>query len=350
MLTGQPPFSGATPTAVLMKRLTGPPTSVMKLRAEIPQGLSDVIEGCLAQDPQDRFQTAGDVARALGGATPVSAGHPTAEIVFKMRRARRRWTLFASLGAVALAAAAVAVVVLSGGSAPAAPVVPAGMIAIPGGEYLVGDDRPSASSWPMHGVAVDTFAIDSTEVTVGQYKVFAAARGKSLPWDNEPDNRLPVTGVNFPNAVEYCGWRATGGRLPTELEWEAAARGPQGFRYPWGNVWDANAANTAAQNQNRPIPVGSLRSGATSTGVMDMIGNVWEWTSSPMRAYPGGRPLPDSLSQYLVIRGGAFNSSDAIATASYRGYLPPTAANSRAQYGATGFRCVVPLRGAAPSE
>lgn len=346
MVTGVPPFSGPTPTAVLMMRLQGPPPSIVKSNPEVPQPFEDVIMGCLAQDPAERFQTAGEVVRALGGATPVSAGHPTAEIVIKMRRAKRRWTLWAVAGGAVAVVAAVAGVVLSRDDALVLPAAPPGMVVVPSGEYLIGDDRPQASSWPMHGVALDSFAIDSTEVTVGQYKAFAAARGKNVPWDTEPDNRLPVTGVNFPNAVDYCSWRTTGGRLPTEDEWEAAARGPQGFRYPWGNVWNANAANTAAQTQNRPIPVASLRSGATPSGVMDLIGNVWEWTSSPMRAYPGGRPLPDSLSQYLVIRGGAYNSSDQIATASYRGYLPPTAANPRAQYGATGFRCVVSLRGA----
>ena len=344
MLTGAPPFGGATPTAVLLKRLQGPPPSLTKALPGIPPAIDDVIMGCLASEPADRFQSAGDVVRALGGATPVSAGHATAEIVMKMRRARRRWTVYVSLGGVAVVAAAAAAVVALRHPTPAAVRLPAGMVLVPADSFTIGDDLGPAYSRPRHRVWVDSFAIDSTEVTVGQYQAVAAQRGLTVPWGaTEPDARLPVTGVNFADAVAFCGARGRDGRLPTEAEWEAAARGTQGFVYPWGNVWDPTAANTAAQRQGRPVPVGSFPRGATARGgIVDMIGNVWEWTQSPMVAYPGGSAPADGAS-YRVIRGGAFNSTEASASAFYRGYQRPTSAEPAADYAALGFRCVLPI-------
>jgi iron(II)-dependent oxidoreductase len=89
--------------------------------------------------------------------------------------------------------------------------------------------------------------------------------------------------------------------------------------------------------------VGSYPHGATPEGVEDLIGNVWEWTRSPMGAYPGAAPLPQ-LAQYYVIRGGAFNTPDASASAMIRGFVPPAANRVDLQF--TGFRCAMPLRGA----
>ena len=93
-----------------------------------------------------------------------------------------------------------------------------------------------------------------------------------------------------------------------------------GNQYPWGSQPKPGAAYTASFKRSSPVPVGSFANGATPSGIVDMIGNVWEWTYSPMRAYPGGTALPDSLGNYRVIRGGAFNTPDEIATAWLRGY------------------------------
>ncbi len=351
MTTGQPPFSGPTPTAVLMQRLQGPPPSITKSNPAIPQPLEDVIMGCLAQDPAERFQTAGEVVRALGGATPVSAGHPTAEIVVRMRREKRRWTLYVASGIGVAVFALVGAFLLLSPSGPVTARAPSGMVIIPAGRYTIGDDLGQVLARPKHAVTLDSFAIDSTEVTVAQYKAFATQQGLTVPWrtDQEPDNRLPVTGLRYVDAAGYCASRGGGGRLPTEEEWEAAARGDQGFTYPWGNVWDAAAANTAAQNQNRAVPVGSFPRGATSRGIMDMVGNVWEWTQSSMTAYPGGSAPADGPA-YRVIRGGAYNSGEAVANAFYRGYIRPSlpADSARIYYAATGFRCALPLRSGAP--
>jgi formylglycine-generating enzyme required for sulfatase activity/tRNA A-37 threonylcarbamoyl transferase component Bud32 len=347
MLTGEPPFTGPTPTAVLMKRLAEPAPPVTRLRPDVPQALADVIHGCLAQEPADRFQSAGEVARALGGVTPVSGGHPTAEIVLRMRRARRRWSLFVALGAVAAFAGVWALWFFASDGSEGRVPTPAerGVVVIPGGAYTIGRAAGPAFSRPAHQVTLDSFEIDRTEVTVGQYRRFVAQTRAPVPWAAEPaDTLIPVTGLTWAEAAAFCSWKhGPRGRLPTEEEWEAAARGPGGRLYPWGDAWNPSAANTASQRQGRPLPVGSLPRGATSSGLLDMIGNVWEWTSSRMVAYPGGTAPPDA-SRYYVIRGGAFNTPDSLAVATTRGYLPH-AESDRTTYAATGFRCVAPVRG-----
>ena len=349
MLTGKPPFTGPTPTAVLMKRLAGPPEPIEKSRPDIPIVLMDVINGCLAQSPEERFQSAGDVVRALGGATPVSGGHPTAEITLRMRRARRRWTVYFVAAAVIVMGFAGFVLWKGLGPQRTGPAVPADMAVVPGGTYRIGVTVGQSVARPEHEVRVDSFAVGRTEVTVAAYRRFIVDRGIPAPWRQEPDSLLPITGVNYSEALAYCAWKYPGGRLPTEEEWEVAARGREGFRFPWGNVADPSAANTATQDQGRPVTVGSFPRGATASGIVDLIGNVWEWTSSPMKGYPGGPSLPDSLLQHRVIRGAAFNAPDSIATASYRGHLPATATD-RTWYSGTGFRCVVPLKASRPAS
>ena len=152
---------------------------------------------------------------------------------------------------------------------------------------------------------------------------------------------MPVTRVTWNEANRYCAWRYGDGRLPTEQEWEAAARGQTALRYPWGAEWVGGRANTVSSGASAPVAVGSFPEGASGGGAHDLIGNVWEWTSSPMAAYPGGAVPPGSGGNY-VIRGGAYNTPDSIAEATRRGYLPATTADRR-DIAATGFRCALPL-------
>ena len=347
MLTGQPPFTGPTPTAVLMKRLAGAPTPIQKLRQDVPQLLRDAVDGCLAADPGERFQSASDVVRALGGQTPVSAGHSTAEFVLKTRRERRRRAVIAGgIGAVALTAVALAVF-LSRRRPPPPPVprIDAGMLVVPGGEYSIGSNDGPEVSRPEHRVHVDSFGLDVREVTVGEYATYALAHQAPLPWGTAvPDSALPVTGVQWSEATNYCVTRhRDGGRLPTEEEWEAAARGTQARRYPWGDQWDPAAANTEGAHRQGPAPGGSFPLGASPQGFVDLIGNVWEWTSSRLVAYPGGSVPAGFPRGAYVIRGGAYNTPDAIASASLRGGVLPSVGD-RSGLAQTGFRCAMPLR------
>ncbi len=348
MLTGQPPFSGPTPTAVLMKRLASAPMPIVKLRPEVPGPVRDVVEACLAQDPAERFQNAGDIVRALGGQTPVSAPHATAEIRVRKRRERRK--LLIGIGVVGgglLAAAAAAVVVFTsrGPASPPLPPVDSGMAIIPAGAYTIGADRGPDFARPAHLVTLDSFGIDRSEVTVGAYAGYVATGRAPASWSTVTDSALPVTGVLYSEAANYCAWKHEGGRIPSEVEWEAAARGRDARLYPWGNEWDPGRVNTAAGRRGGVAPVGGYGGGRTPEGVGDLIGNVWEWTSSPAAAYPGGA-APALAPGLYIIRGGAYNSYDNIATTVFRGLATPAA--GRGDLAATGFRCVMPVRRPSP--
>ncbi len=348
MLTGQPPFGGNTPTEALMKRVANPAQPVQRARPDTPPALAHVVDRCLAQDPERRFATGADVVRALDGATPASGGHSTAELVRGARRARQP-LLLALVAVVAVSAVGVWWLVRAASRRPPPPpaaAVPASMVLVPAGTYTVGRDGGPPWSRPAHPVSIPAFFIDKTEVTRAAYRRFAAGAGVWLPAAGDPgDSLLPVTGVLWTEAMTFCTMHHfPKGRLPREEEWEAAARGSAGFLYPWGPAWVAGVANTASARRGGPAPVESFRRGNTPLGVSDLIGNVWEWTMSPAAAYPGGIAPPKAGPNDYVIRGGAFNTPDSLADATYRGYQPaasPARAN-RANLAATGFRCVVP--------
>ena len=345
MLAGRPPFEGANATAVLMKRLAGPPESVLKVRADTPRELVDVIDGCLAADPNERFQNAGDIARALTGATPITGGQPTAEIVVKRRQKRQRTIIGGVVGAVAVAVAAwFALSSLRSNAPPTLAPVDSGMALIPAGSYVIGSNTGHPMTRPQHTVTLAAFGLDKHEVTVGEYKRFMDSTRSPAPWTGAmPRPSLPVTRVLWSEAARYCAARhADGGRLPSEEEWEAAARGAQGRLYPWGDRPEAARANTASARRKGIEPVGSFPQGASPEGVEDLIGNAWEWTSSPMKAYPRGDSTFDALQGYMVIRGGAFNTQDSVANAMRRGYNLP--ATNPDQLELTGFRCAMPAR------
>jgi formylglycine-generating enzyme required for sulfatase activity/tRNA A-37 threonylcarbamoyl transferase component Bud32 len=345
MLTGVPPFTGATPTAVLMKRLGEPPPALAKVRPEAPELLRDVIEGMLVSDPAQRFQSAGDVVRALDGLPPASGGHATAEIMLRGRKRKRARSLMIAGVGLALAAIVVAAVLVFNRKPDVfvGPVDP-DMVVIGGGAYTIGSNTGSPLSRPEHKVKVEPFGIDIREVAVGEYAAYVATGRVTAPWSVEPDSLLPVTGVSYSEAMNFCGWRHPPlGRLPKEEEWEAAARGLAGNAFPWGNAWDPAAANTQSARRNAPAPVGSFPGGKTKEGVHDMVGNVWEWTMTPMASYAGGPAMPSGTAgRYYVIRGGAFNTPDSTASTTLRGYADPSA--PRATLDKTGFRCVMPVR------
>jgi formylglycine-generating enzyme required for sulfatase activity/tRNA A-37 threonylcarbamoyl transferase component Bud32 len=338
LLAGCVPFTAPTPTAAMMKRLGGPPDSVTMVRPDVPAHIARAITACLAPDPAERLQTADDVIRAFGG-EPVfaavlapRAGNPV----------RARVALGTVLALVALGAAAYGVSRRSIGPS-ASVVAPADsdMVVIPAGDYPIGDDAGPSNARPRHVVRLSQFRIGRTEESVGDYANFVKATGAPSPWSASgaaPDPRLPVTRVPFSDAENFCAWKyRNGGRLPTEIEWEAAARGAEGHPYPSGTVQDAGAANTATAHRNAAAPVGSFPRSATRNGLQDMSGNVWEWTSSALTGYPGGEPMADSLKAYRVIRGGAFDSSDSVATGWWRGYARSNA--GAASLPNTGFRC-----------
>lgn len=334
MFAGRQPFEGATPTAMLMKRLAGPPEKLSKVRPETPRVVQATIERCLAQDPEARFQSASDVVQSLASeVTQVESGG------LKLRLG------MIGAGLALIATAIIAVVAVQSrktpdvAAPPPAPLAGSGMVVIPAGDYRIGSDSGAVAARPAHTVSLAAFGIDRLEVTVGDYQRFIDSTGAAIPWSGaNPDATIPVTGVHQTEAAAFCAWRhPNGGRLPTEQEWEAAARGLTG----------PPAGNTRGAGAGAPVAAGSHPGAATPGGIRDLIGNVWEWTSSPMQSYPGGSALPDSMSKFRVIRGGAFNTPDSMASVFIRGYALPTA--SRDALLSTGFRCAMAAKSVVPS-
>jgi len=228
-------------------------------------------------------------------------------------------------------------------AAPAKLQVP--MIAIPAGEFIMGSDREVER--PSHTVSLPAFEIDQFEVTNEQfarfvketgYKTTAEKAGDSMSWSayaaGKPNN--PVVKVSWDDAVAYCQWM--GKRLPTEAEWEKAARGTDGRLYPWGNEWASGKANTKEAGYRGTTITGSFPGGASPYGVMDMAGNVAEWTSDwfqPYPGYPGGDSAAQFFGQkYRVIRGGGWFSDKEMVRTTTRSCSSVDLANDD-----VGFRC-----------
>jgi len=252
------------------------------------------------------------------------------------------------------------------------------MVQIPAGEFLMGSPpaEPGANDdeVPQHGVYLDTFWIDKTEITVSQYRQCELANACTPPKAPGINYRqcveagictslllgdgvtyedvLPVVGVTWEQASDYCGW--AGVRLPTEAEWEKAARGTDGRRFPWGDTFDGSRLNHCDRNCLMDMrdgriddgfryvaPIGSYPQGASPYGVLDMSGNVWEWTAdwyapdlytAEQRINPAG---PQTGTQ-RVIRGGAWTHQPGSLRAARRHRDVPTTSHNY-----SGFRCAL---------
>jgi formylglycine-generating enzyme required for sulfatase activity len=217
-----------------------------------------------------------------------------------------------------------------------AAVIPEGMIAVPGGMLRMGREEGDPFERPTHTVVVSPFLIDRTEVTNEQYEKFVQETGHRAPthWQSgtfaRNEGKLPVVNVSWQDAADYASW--AGKRLPTEAEWEFAARGTEARLYPWGSKWETGRANVRDGGSGRIVPVGSYPEGASKFGVLDLAGNVWEWTSSELTSYSNSSEV---LAPGRVIRGGAWDVPRDRATGTYRGVV-----QADRTYDKTGFRCV----------
>ena len=232
-----------------------------------------------------------------------------------------------------------------------------GFVEVPGGPFLMGSDGaadPSAydiERWPtgrgQEAVEIPTFFIGRYEVTVAQYRAFVRATGYSVAEQRALERPLdhPVTHVSWPDALAYARWLertltewpetptrlkdllAQGWRisLPTEAEWEKAARGGDARIYPWGNEPRRDRANYAS---GTVTPVGSFECPECPYGLSDMSGNVWEWTRSPYQPYPYDEAddRADLETEALwVMRGGSFGDDARLVRAAVRGGADPGA-------------------------
>jgi formylglycine-generating enzyme required for sulfatase activity len=233
------------------------------------------------------------------------------------------------------------------------------MVHVPAGEFEMGSTQGHDDEAPVHTVALDAFWIDQTEVTNAQFAAFLNEEGNQdeggVTWldladkdcliersggDFQPKSGYsdhPVIEVTWYGAVAYCEW--AGARLPTEAEWEYAARGPQGHMYPWGD--DDPTCDLAQYGgcTGNTVPVGSLPDGASWCGALDMAGNVWEWVadwydSAYYKRSPPENPTGPSSGEYRVLRGGSWGINPSVVRSAFRirGY-PDVSGIS------VGFRC-----------
>ena len=219
------------------------------------------------------------------------------------------------------------------------------MITIPAGWFLMGQDEGRSSNQPQRRIYLDAFAIGRTEVTNSDFAGYIAETGAQVPgWDArvlEDHADEPVVGVLWEEADAYCRW--AGKRLPTEAEWEKAARGTDGRRYPWGDTWDPSRANTAEGGPGSVLPVGSFPAGASPYGALDLAGNVAEWVADyfdPTYYTYGPDHNPRGPSQVLDhgLRGGSWASPRTHAQTFFRDSSHCAQPNPR-----VGFRCAQTL-------
>jgi formylglycine-generating enzyme required for sulfatase activity len=207
----------------------------------------------------------------------------------------------------------------------------------------MGSDDADPEDAPAQQVDLPAFEIDRFEVTNADFDAFAKATGyltfgereERGNWRNEwemgQDNH-PVVMVTWDDATAYCEW--LGKRLPTEAEWEKAARGPEGVLFPWGDEWDPTQANVKESGLRGTVAVGSYP--PNGYGLCDTAGNVWEWVDSPYEAYPGSDYQDSKYSPDLRgLRGGGWFDDEGQVRATNRNAGDPTiTANDD-----IGFRC-----------
>ena len=221
------------------------------------------------------------------------------------------------------------------------------MILIPAGKFQMGGRDGADNEKPVHALYIDAFYMDKYEVTNAQYKKFIDATGHKAPkyWSdpryNAPNH--PVVGINWHDAMAYAEW--AGKRLPTEAEWEKAARGElSGREYPWGDKFTHNEANcdgTGGKDRwEHTAPVGSFA--PNGYGLYDMVGNVYVWCADwyDQNYYadsPSRNPQGPYSGTFRVLRGGGWRCQDnCLRCAKRYGYYPSET------YQLIGFRCVAP--------
>ncbi|MCB8929306.1 MAG: SUMF1/EgtB/PvdO family nonheme iron enzyme [Ardenticatenaceae bacterium] len=374
MACGRPPYEGQSALTVMMKHVNEPLPDIRLFNSNLPDMFSAILEKALAKDPKERFGSAIEMAMALrevgrqiagaAGADTMAYTTPTpplaqplpqptaapppkpapafepetvpqtavassisaTEVLPKPEAAakqpRRNWLPLALGGLALLAIIAAAIIFLPRLFAPDPP-TSAGMVPIPGGTYTVGADLSGSQYSPPQEVTLEPYWIDRFEVSNSEYAAFLADTDSEPPasWPNGnfPTglDEHPVRGITWENAYEYCDWQ--GKRLPSEAEWEVAARGAQSLLYPWGD-----SQTSVSLPQDGTYASGSLPSNRSSFGVFDMAGNVWEWVDEPYTDVPDGQ---------AIARGGAF---DFLKDMAYRLQGDP---NLPTMIASTGVRC-----------
>ena len=356
LLAGRVPFAGETASHVMVSLMEDelPPLTGFE---NVPPELDRIVTRTLRKQPNDRYQKASQLALELkhlkdelrmelrlthilkavpGRDTVTSASF--IESVAKKRSVFLPMVLLVVL--IAAAAGGYRLIKLRGAIAhnePARPLINAGLIAIPGGTFEVGRFGGQLTESPPYKVEVQAFEMDKTEVTNGEYGQFVMQTSHAPPehWGavTPPLGRemYPVSNVSYEDVLAFAKWRSerdgVAYRLPTEEEWEYAARnGDLDNYYPWGNSWESKRAVTIETGFGEAQPVGSFPLGANRWGVLDLLGNVWEWTQSKASMYKiDGEPnrLPARFKDWIVVRGGGYGSQSIRISGTTRDWFAP---------------------------
>jgi len=221
------------------------------------------------------------------------------------------------------------------------------MVWVPAGNFLMGstdaDKLARTDEKPQHSVYLDGYWVYRTEVTVAQYKAYCASAGAAMPTDTPGwgwQDTHPMVYVNWKEARAYAKW--AGAKLPSEAQWEKAARGTDGRIYPWGNAWDADRCNNEQTGPEQTMAVGSLPDSVGPYGCVDMAGNVLEWCedwygTDYYKNSPDRNPKGPDGGEYRVLRGGSWSDTNPVYfRCAFRLDYTPALRNAF-----SGFRCVV---------
>ena len=375
MTAGHPPYEGNSPLTVMMKHVNDPLPDIRLSNINLPTAFAAMLGKALAKQPADRFDSATEMGIALReldeqlaststtqsfvgvpikqsqeeqpvppstepepvvvpAPEPETAVTPPApdtapeltqpQLQTETPKKKSNMLLYGGIGVVLfLVLAAAAFFFMRGRGSGTAVATSANMSQIPAGSYTVGTDLIGNGYSPELEVDVADFWIDREEVTNAQYATYLENSGNEPPdtWSNgvppsgEEDH--PVQGVTWQMANDYCV--AQGKRLPTETEWEVAARGESEQLYPWGSSASAVPLPTSGT-----YPVGSNPANRSPYGVYDMTGNVWEWVAAPYTAVNSGEQ---------VLRGGAYDFLKDMA------YRLPGDPNIPTMFKTAGIRC-----------
>ncbi len=299
MLVGRVPFAAPLPVTVILKHLNDPVPPPRQFNPSVPSQVEAELLKVLSKRPENRHQSVAEFLRALA-----RAGQPMRD------------------DSMATVTGQIRTVVGPDGKE---------YIHIPAGEFWMGCSDDSEA--PIRSVYLDGFYISRYPVTNAEYHAFMEATGHMPPehWQNgiypawEADH--PVVYVNWHDASAYCRWAR--GRLPSEAEWEKAARGTDKRDYPWGNTFDPSRCNSRETGRDATTPVGRFSpAGDSPYGGGDMAGNVWEWVldwngSITSNQWPSRNPMGPATGKVKVIRGGSYNNKETLVTCHARDHALP---------------------------
>ena len=340
MASGEPPFHGTFAEMALAKsHLDAPVPDPREVRPEISVELSSIVRRLLAPDPVERFPDGRELAAVLRGERGQRGGGPRTALLLPLPVEPAVRGLPAPTHPSH-----------AGTPLPEGFVEHAGRIwclrdgaeeaFVPAGPFTMGSDRGAADEAPARSVDLSAFLVDRHEVTIWQFARFCRETGHSFPEQPRGANdRHAVVNVTWSEAAAYAAW--AGKTLPTEAQWEKAARGTDAREYPWGNESpDEDEARVRNPAEDGTTAVGAYPAGRSPYGVLDMLGNAWEWCSDwyAADAYAAAAS-PDSAGpargQSRVLRGGVWDDDETSLRVTRRRRSRP-----ESRYDFVGFRCV----------